>query len=172
MAIEVGSKIPMTAKVGYPSNGTWEVNGETFDKYDIADASVMFENQRVVLFSLPGAFTPVCTTKQFPEFEAKYEELVAAGVDDVYCISVNDPYVMDAWAKISKVENEIIMLADPFGDFANKLGVLVNKDAKGLGMRSSRYTMIIENKVIKYVAVEKETGICELSAADNVLSKL
>ena len=79
---------------------------------------------------------------------------------------------MDAWAKISKVESEIIMLSDPFGDFANKLGVLVNKDAKGLGMRSSRYTMIIENKVIKYIAVEKETGICELSAADNVLSKL
>ena len=79
---------------------------------------------------------------------------------------------MNAWAKISKVENEIIMLADPFGDFAKKLGVLVNKDAKGLGMRSNRYTMIIENKTIKYVAVEEDTGICELSAADNILSKL
>ena len=79
---------------------------------------------------------------------------------------------MDAWAKICKVENEITMLADPFGHFANKLGVLVNKDAKGLGMRSNRYTMIIENKIIKYIAVEEDTGICELSAADNVLSKL
>ena len=111
--------------------------------------------------------------KKDKDFAEKVMELTnGKGVDKVFCISVNDPYVMDAWAKISKVENEIIMLADPFGDFANKLGVLVNKDAKGLGMRSSRYTMIIENKVIKYVAVEKETGICELSAADNVLSKL
>jgi len=121
---------------------------------------------------MPGAFTSVCSNKHLPSYKNNIDKIRSKGVDKVFCISVNDPYVMDAWAKISKVENEIIMLADPFGDFANKLGVLVNKDAKGLGMRSSRYTMIIENKVIKYVAVEKETGICELSAADNVLSKL
>ena len=121
---------------------------------------------------MPGAFTSVCSNKHLPSYKNNIDKIRSKGVDKVFCISVNDPYVMDAWAKISKVENEIIMLADPFGDFANKLGVLVNKDVKGLGMRSSRYTMIIENKVIKYVAVEKETGICELSAADNVLSKL
>ena len=79
---------------------------------------------------------------------------------------------MDAWAKISKVENEIIMIADPYGNFANKLGVLVNKDAKGLGMRSNRYTMIIHNKIIKYIALEEDTGICELSSAENVISKI
>ena len=88
-------------------------------------------------------------------FKDNIDKIRSKGIDKVFCISVNDPYVMNAWAKISKVENEIIMIADPFGNFANKLGVLVNKDAKGLGMRSSRYTMIIENKVIKYVAVEK-----------------
>ena len=129
-------------------------------------------NGKVVLFGLPGAFTSTCSKLHLPGFVANADKIKAKGIEHIFCLSVNDPYVMNAWAKISKVENEIIMLADPFGDFANKLGVLVNKDAKGLGMRSSRYTMIIENKVIKYVAVEKETGICELSAADNVLSKL
>ena len=129
-------------------------------------------NSKSILLGMPGAFTSVCSNKHLPSYKDNIDKIRSKGVDKVFCISVNDPYVMDAWAKISKVENEIIMLADPFGDFANKLGVLVNKDAKGLGMRSSRYTMIVENKVIKYVAVEKETGICELSAADNVLSKL
>ena len=98
---------------------------------------------------MPGAFTSVCSNKHLPSYKNNIDKIRAKGVDKVFCISVNDPYVMDAWAKISKVENEIIMLADPFGDFANKLGVLVNKDVKGLGMRSSRYTMIIKNKVIK-----------------------
>ena len=138
-------------------------------KFQIND---FLKDSKSILLGMPGAFTSVCSNKHLPSYKDNIDKIRSKGVDKVFCISVNDPYVMDAWAKISKVESEIIMLADPFGDFANKLGVLVNKDAKGLGMRSSRYTMIIENKVIKYVAIEKETGICELSAADNVLSKL
>ena len=131
-----------------------------------------FKNNKSILLGMPGAFTSVCSNKHLPSYKDNIDKIRSKGVDKVFCISVNDPYVMNAWAKVSKVEKEIVMLADPFGHFANKLGVLVNKDAKGLGMRSSRYTMIIENEVIKYVAVEKETGICEVSAADNVLSKL
>ena len=134
--------------------------------------SEILGNGKIILFGLPGAFTSTCSKLHLPGYVAHADKFREKGIEKIFCLSVNDPYVMDAWAKISKVENEIIMLADPFGDFANKLGVLVNKDAKGLGMRSNRYTMIIENKVIKYAAVEKETGICELSAADNVLSKL
>ena len=131
-----------------------------------------FKNNKSILLGMPGAFTSVCSNKHLPSYKDNIDKIRSKGVDKVFCISVNDPYVMNAWAKVSKVENDIIMLADPFGHFANKLGVLVNKDEKGLGIRSSRYTMIIENEVIKYVAEEKETGICELSAADNVLSKL
>jgi peroxiredoxin (alkyl hydroperoxide reductase subunit C) len=131
-----------------------------------------FKNNKSILLGMPGAFTSVCSNKHLPSYKDNIDKIRSKGVDKVFCISVNDPYVMNAWAKVSKVENDIIMLADPFGHFANKLGVLVNKEAKGLGMRSSRYTMIIENEVIKYVAIENETGICELSAADNVLSKL
>ena len=132
----------------------------------------LFNDNKSILLGMPGAFTSVCSNKHLPSYKDNIVKIRSNGVDKVFCISVNDPYVMNAWAKISKVENEIVMLADPFGDFAKKLGVLVNKDAKGLGMRSNRYTMIIENKTIKYVAVEEDTGICELSAADNILSKL
>ena len=131
-----------------------------------------FKNNKSILLGMPGAFTSVCSNKHLPSYKDNIDKIRSKGVDKVFCISVNDPYVMNAWAKVSEVENEIIMLADPFGDFAKKLGVIVNKDAKGLGMRSNRYTMIIENEVIKYVAIENETGICEISAADNVLSKL
>ncbi len=134
--------------------------------------SNFFKDNKFILLGMPGAFTSVCSNKHLPSYKDNIDKIRSKGVDKIFCISVNDPYVMNAWAKISKVENEIIMLADPFGDFAKKLGVLVNKDAKGLGMRSNRYTMIIENKAIKYVAVEEDTGICELSAADNILSKL
>ena len=134
--------------------------------------SNFFKDNKFILLGMPGAFTSVCSNKHLPSYKDNIDKIRSKGVDKIFCISVNDPYVMNAWAKISKVENEIIMLADPFGDFAKKLGVLVNKDAKGLGMRSNRYTMIIENKTIKYVAVEEDTGICELSAADNILSKL
>ena len=131
-----------------------------------------FKNNKSILLGMPGAFTSVCSNKHLPSYKDNIDKIRSKGVDKDFCTSVNDPYVRNAWAKVSKVENDIIMLADPFGDFAKKLGVIVNKDAKGLGMRSNRYTMIIENEVIQYVAVEKETGICELSAADNVLSKL
>ena len=130
------------------------------------------KNTKSILLGMPGAFTSVCSNKHLPSYKDNIDKIRSKGVDKVFCISVNDPYVMDAWAKISKVENEIIMLADPYGNFANKLGVLVNKDAKGLGMRSNRYTMIINNKIIKYIALEEDTGICELSSAENVISKI
>ena len=131
-----------------------------------------FKDNKSILLGMPGAFTSVCSNKHLPSYKNNIDKIRSKGVDKVFCISVNDPYVMDAWAKISKVENEIIMLADPYGNFANKLGVLVNKDAKGLGMRSNRYTMIIHNKIIKYIALEEDTGICELSSAENVISKI
>ena len=167
MAIEVGSKIPMTAKVGYPSNGTWEVNGETFDKYDIADASVMFENQRVVLFSLPGAFTPVCTTKQLPAFEEKYDELIAAGVNDVYCISTNDPYVMAAWETFLEVE-KVKLLSDGNGEITEALGMMVDKSNECMGKRSWRYAAVVNNGVVEKVFVEP--GMVDNSEEDPYIS--
>ena len=159
MAIEVGSKIPMTAKVGYPGNEIYEVNGETFDKYEVADAEAMFGGIRVVIFALPGAFTPVCTSKQLPEFEEKFSELTAAGVQDVYCISVNDPYVMAAWETFVEMSDEISetkvkLLSDGNGEITEALGMMVDKSNQGMGKRSWRYAAVVNNGVVEQVFVE------------------
>ena len=159
MAIEVGSKIPMTAKIGYPGGDHYEVNGESFQQYEVANAEAMFGGTRVVIFALPGAFTPVCTTKQFPEFEAKYEELVAAGVDDVYCISVNDPYVMGAWETFVEMadditETKVKLLSDGNAEITEALGMLVDKSNQGMGKRSWRYAAVVNNGVVEQVFVE------------------
>ena len=159
MAIEVGSTIPMTAKIGYPGGDHYEVNGESFQQYEVANAEAMFGGTRVVIFALPGAFTPVCTTKQFPEFEAKYEELVAAGVDDVYCISVNDPYVMGAWETFVEMadditETKVKLLSDGNAEITEALGMLVDKSNQGMGKRSWRYAAVVNNGVVEQVFVE------------------
>jgi peroxiredoxin len=113
----------------------------------------MFENQRVVLFSLPGAFTPVCTTKQLPAFEEKYDELIAAGVQDVYCISVNDPYVMAAWETFNEVE-KVKLLSDGNGEITEALGMTVDKSNECMGKRSWRYAAVVNNGVVEQVFIE------------------
>lgn len=155
MAIEVGSTIPMTARVGYHGGGgsSWTVNDEVFQKYEIETCDAMFKNQRVVLFSLPGAFTPVCTSKQLPEFEEKFSELTAAGVEDVYCISVNDPFVMGAWEELMDIKN-VKLLADVDGTITESLGMMVDKTIDGMGKRSWRYAAVVNNGVVEQVFVE------------------
>jgi peroxiredoxin len=155
MAIEVGSTIPMTARVGYHGGGlgSWTVNDEVFQKYEIETCDAMFKDQRVVLFSLPGAFTPVCTSKQLPEFEAKFAELTAAGVQDVYCISVNDPYVIGAWEELMDIEN-VKLLADVDGTITESLGMMVDKTIDGMGKRSWRYAAVVNNGVVEQVFIE------------------
>ena len=154
MAIEVGSTIPMTARVGYHGGGSifWTVNDEVFQKYEIETCDAMF-NQRVVLFSLPGAFTPVCTSKQLPEFEEKFSELTAAGVEDVYCISVNDPYVIGSWETLLEIQN-VKLIADVDGTITEGLGMTVDKSNLGMGKRSWRYAAVVNNGVVEQVFVE------------------
>ena len=155
MAIEIGSTIPMTARVGYHGGGSnsWTVNDEVFQKYEIESCDAMFKDQRVVLFALPGAFTPVCTSKQLPEFEEKFSELTAAGVQDVYCISVNDPYVMGAWEELMDIKN-VKLLADVDGTITESLGMMVDKTIDGMGKRSWRYAAVVNNGVVEQVFVE------------------
>ncbi len=108
---------------------------------------------RVVLFSLPGAFTPTCTTEQCPAFERFYDDFKAAGVDEVYCLSVNDAFVMYQWGKhlgISKVK----LLPDGSGAFTRRMGMLINKDHLGFGQRSWRYAMVVDDGVISAMFVE------------------
>lgn len=107
-----------------------------------------FAGKRVILFSLPGAFTPTCSTYQLPGFEQNFETFKAQGIDEIYCLSVNDSFVMNQWAKAQGIEN-VKVIPDGSGEFSRKMGMLVDKNNLGFGMRSWRYAAIVNNGVIE-----------------------
>ena len=128
------------------------------------------KDKKVVLFGLPGAYTSVCSAKHLPGYINAYEAYKAKGVDYIICISANDPFVMDAWGKSHNVEDKIIMIGDPFLNFTKSIGAEVNKSTRGLGIRSNRYTMLINNLEVIKLQEEKDTGSCDISAAQNFLN--
>ena len=134
--------------------------------------SSLFSNKKIILLGMPGAFTSVCSAKHLPSFINFSKKFYEKGVDQIFCIAVNDPFVMNAWGKINKVENNIMMLADPFLNFTKKIGAEVDKSGRGLGLRSNRYTMLIENLNVLKIQEEKETGVCDISSAENFFKLL
>ena len=121
----------------------------------------LFKDKRVVLFSLPGAFTPTCSSQQLPGYEEKYDELKSLGVDDVYCISVNDAFVMNAWFRDEKIE-KVKPVGDGEGKFTEQMGMLVDKPAQGFGKRSWRYSALVENgKVVKMFVEEGKNDMSD-----------
>ena len=131
--------------------------------------NLLFENQKVVLFGLPGAFTYVCSTKHLPGFVNSFEKAKKKGITKIICISVNDPFVMSAWGEAHNVKDKILMVGDPFCKFIKEIGADVDKSEKGLGIRSSRFAMFVENGVVKELKEEKDVANCEISAAENFL---
>jgi peroxiredoxin len=137
----------------------------------------IFDGKRVVLFSLPGAFTPTCSTSHLPRYEELYEEFKALGVDMVVCLSVNDAFTMYQWGKSQQAEN-VFLLPDGNGEFTRKMGMLVDKSNLGFGMRSWRYSMVVENGEIEQLFSELDFGDnCptdpfEVSDADTMLKYL
>ncbi|MEM9946057.1 MAG: peroxiredoxin [Cyanobacteria bacterium P01_D01_bin.36] len=137
----------------------------------------IFGGKKIVLFSLPGAFTPTCSSNHLPRYEELFEEFKAQGVDEVYCISVNDAFVMFQWGKQQDVKN-IKLLPDGNGDFTRKMGMLVEKTNIGFGMRSWRYSAVIDDLNIEKIFVEPDFGDnCptdpfEVSDADTMLAYL
>ena len=129
-----------------------------------------FKGKKVVLFGLPGAYTSVCSAKHLPGYVDNYEKYKKKGIDHIVCISVNDPFVMDAWGKSQNVGNKIVMMADLFLNFTRSIGAYVDKSAKGLGIRSNRYAMLIDNLKVVKLQEEKDAGACEISAAQNFLN--
>ena len=129
-----------------------------------------FKGKKIVLFGLPGAYTSVCSAKHLPGYVDSHEKYKAKGIDHIVCISVNDPFVMNAWGKSHNVGDKIVMMADPFLDFTKSIGADVDKSAKGLGVRSNRYTMLIDNLKVVKLQEEEDTGACEISAAQNFLN--
>jgi len=140
------------------------IGGDNPFKWQDLPTSQVFKDRRVVLFSLPGAFTPTCTTEQCPAYEQAYEELRSAGADEVYCLSVNDAFVMYQWAKHLGLKN-LKLLPDGSGDFTRRMGMLVKKDHLGFGQRSWRYAAVVDDGVVR--AWFEEPGINDEGADDD-----
>ena len=126
-----------------------------------------FKVKKVILFGLPGAFTSVCSTKHLPSYINMYDRFKTKGVDHIICVSVNDPFVMSAWGKDNNVDNKIIMMGDPLLNFTKDIGADIDKSSRGLGIRSNRYTMFVNDMKVVKLQEEKDTGSCEISAAEN-----
>ena len=127
---------------------------------------------KIVLFGLPGAFTSTCSKLHLPGFVANADQIKSKGIEKIFCLSVNDPYVMNGWGEINNIENKIKMLSDPYLLFTKAIGAEVDRNAKGMGIRSNRYLMVIENFIVVNIHVEEETKECGLTSAENLLNNL
>ncbi len=132
-------------------------------------AAEVFKNHKTIVIGVPGAFTKVCSTKHLPGYVDNYEEIKNKGITKIICVSVNDPNVMKAWGESQKVEEKIFMAADPYCEFTKLIGAEIDRHDRGQGMRSARYTMLVNNNVVKKIQKEEDTATCEISAAQNFL---
>jgi len=160
MAIQVGQKIP---SVTLKTMSGGEMKDITSDE--------IFAGKKVVLFAVPGAFTPTCSAKHLPGFVEKAKEIKARGVDTIVCTSVNDAFVMDAWGKDRGVGDDVLMVADGNADFAKALGLDFDGSGIGFGIRAQRFALVAEDGVVKHVAVEKPMKF-EVSSAESILEHL
>ena len=138
-------------------------NGEPIKK----NIKELLQNKKIVIFGLPGAYTSVCSAKHLPGYLNMYQQFKDKGIDHIICVSVNDPFVMNAWGKENNVGDKIIMIGDPFLNFTKAIGAEVDKSGRGLGIRSNRYTMLVDNMKVIKLQEEKDTGSCEISSAEN-----
>ena len=160
MAIKVGEKIPDVTLKAATSQGMRDIT-----------TAELFGGKRVVLFALPGAFTPTCSAKHLPGFIEKAAEIKAKGIDTIACLSVNDAFVMDAWGKAHGAGDAVLMLADGNGDLSKALGLDFDGSNFGMGTRSQRYAAVIEDGVVEKLAVEKPMEF-KVSSAEAILESL
>jgi peroxiredoxin len=158
--IKVGDRVPSVKLKHMTAEGIKDI---TTDE--------LFKGKKVVLFALPGAFTPTCSAKHLPGFVQRAAEIKAKGVDTIACLSVNDAFVMNAWGKEQKVEDKVLMLADGNGDFTRAVGLEMDGTGYGLGQRSRRYAMVLQDGVVKALNIENP-GAFEVSSAEAVLKAL
>ena len=160
MTIKVGDKIP-SAKLQH----------KTKDGVQTITTDELFKGKKVALFALPGAFTPTCSAKHLPGFKQLAGQIKAKGVDVIACVSVNDAFVMRAWAEDQAVGDDIVMLADGGAAFSDAVGLSFDASRFGMGKRSQRYSMIVDDGVVKELNVEAP-GEFKVSAADYLLAQL
>jgi len=161
MTIKVGDKLPSVTLRYVGPDGVKAVTTEEF-----------FGGKKVVLFAVPGAFTPACSQRHLPGFVERAADIKAKGVDEIACVAVNDAFVMGAWGREQKTEGKVRMLADGSGDLVRALGLELDLSKGGLGIRSQRYSMLVDNGVVKSLNIEKQPGQVDVSGADAMLRAL
>jgi glutaredoxin/glutathione-dependent peroxiredoxin len=161
MTINIGDRLPSLTLRQVTADGPKEVGTDAF-----------FGGRKVVLFAVPGAFTPACSQRHLPGYVDKAAEIKAKGIDEIACVAVNDAAVMGAWGRDQKTEGKVTMLADGSGEFARALGLDVDLSRAGLGLRSKRYSMLVEDGVVKSLSVEAQPGQVEASSAEAMLKSL
>lgn len=165
--IAIGEKLPNATLYEFLNE---EAEGCTVGP-NAFEVEKLVAGKKIVIFALPGAFTPTCSAKHVPGYVEHHDAIKAKGVDEIWCISVNDPFVMGAWGRDQKVGNKIRMMGDGSGDFTKKVGLELDLMARGLGLRSDRYAMIVEDGVVK--SLDREApGKFEVSDATSILKKL
>jgi peroxiredoxin len=161
MSIAVGDSLP---------EATFRVLGsEGIEKLSTAD---IFAGKKVVLFAVPGAFTPTCHLKHLPGFIANADAFKKKGVNTVACVAVNDPFVLDAWAKASGGAGKVLFLSDGNAEFTKKIGLDFDGSGIGLATRSKRYAMLVDDGVVKALSVEDSPGVADVSTAEKLLARL
>ena len=164
--IKIGDTLPHTTLMEYS-----EVEGESCsigpNAVDVAKATA---GKTIALFALPGAFTPTCSAKHVPGYVEKFEDFKAAGVDEIWCVSVNDAFVMGAWARDQHTNGKVRMLADGSADFAKATGLTLDLTARGMGLRSNRYSMLVKDGKVAHLNVEGP-GKFEVSDAATLLGQ-
>jgi peroxiredoxin len=159
--INIGDKIP-----------TITLKTLTEDGIEDFDLNEHLKGKKIVIFGVPGAFTPTCTFEHLPSFIKRSAAIKEKGVDEILCIGVNDPLVMDAWGKAVQIEGKITLLSDWDASFSTALGVTFDGSAIGLGIRSRRYNAIVEDGILKYIELEEDPGSCGITHADQILEHL
>lgn len=164
--LKVGDKLPATKLQEFI-----EVEGEGCSLGpNTFEVPALTAGKKIAIFALPGAFTPTCSAKHVPGFVQNAEAFKAAGVDEIWCLSVNDPFVMGAWARDQHTAGKVRMLADGSADFAREAGLSQDLSARGMGVRSQRYSMLVEDGVVKAINVEAP-GKFEVSGAETLLAQ-
>ena len=160
MTLSVGDRLPEASFMTMTADGPTKLTTDD-----------VFKGKTVALFAVPGAFTPTCSAKHLPGFVEKADEIRAKGVDTIACLSVNDVFVMDAWAKDQKAGDDVVMLADGNGDFAKATGLEMDGSGFGMGTRAQRFSMIVKDGVVSELNVEAP-GEFKVSSADHILGQL
>jgi peroxiredoxin len=164
--IKVGDTLPAATLMEYSEV---EGNGCSIGPNPV-DVSKATAGKTIAIFGLPGAYTPTCSAKHVPGYVEKFKELKAAGVDEIWCVSVNDAFVMGAWARDQKTDGKVRMLADGSADFAKATGLTLDLSARGMGLRSNRYSMLVKNGKVMTLNIEAP-GKFEVSDANTILAQ-